>query len=292
MGDILLDSTRGELEILEFTVNGVYFGINVAKVQEIIKAPEITSTPLASKGVLGCILVRNDIYSVIDLNIILYHKETDMESQPYIILCNFNNQKNSFVVENVLGIRRVAWSEMKKPSNILNSEDVSSIVGIITLDDQIISVLDFEKIVTDINPANGLKIDELKAVDDSKRKERQKHTILVADDSRMINKMLTDTITKEGYNVVSVEDGKQALDTYLANPSNYSLLVTDVEMPVMDGLECSRLLKEKYPDFPIIVFSSLVNEALTRKIENLHLEDTITKPEIGQLVERIDALVL
>lgn len=291
MGDILLDSTRGELEILEFTVNGVYFGINVAKVQEIIKAPEITSTPLASKGVLGCILVRNDIYSVIDLNVILYDKKTDMES-PYIILCNFNNQKNSFVVENVLGIRRVAWSEMKKPSNILNSDDVSSLVGIITLDDQIISVLDFEKIVTDINPANGLKIDELKAVDDSKRQERQKHTILVADDSKMINKMLTDTITKEGYNVVSVEDGKQALDTYLANPSNYSLLVTDVEMPVMDGLECSRLLKEKYPDFPIIVFSSLVNEALTRKIENLHLEDTITKPEIGQLVERIDNLVL
>lgn len=290
MGDILLDSTRGELEILEFTVNGVYFGINVAKVQEIIVAPKITSTPLASKGVLGCILVRNDIYSVIDLNIILYDKETDIER--YIILCNFNNQKNSFVVDEVLGIRRVAWSEMKKPSNILNSEDVSSIVGIITLDDQIISVLDFEKIVTDINPANGLKIDELKAVDDSKRKERQKHTILVADDSRMINKMLTDTITKEGYNVVSVEDGKQALDTYLANPSNYSLLVTDVEMPVMDGLECSRLLKEKHPEFPIIVFSSLVNKALTRKIENLHLEDTITKPEIGQLVERIDNLVL
>ena len=66
MGDILLDSTRGELEILEFTVNGVYFGINVAKVEEIIKAPEITSTPLASKGVLACILVRNDIYNGID----------------------------------------------------------------------------------------------------------------------------------------------------------------------------------------------------------------------------------
>ena len=99
MGDILLDSTKGELEILEFTVNGVYFGINVAKVQEIIVAPNITSTPLASKGVLGCILVRNDIYSVIDLNIILYDIETDMKSKPYIILCNFNNQKNSFVVD-------------------------------------------------------------------------------------------------------------------------------------------------------------------------------------------------
>ena len=290
MSEILLDSSQGELEVLIFKVAGVSFAINVAKIQEIVVKQHVTKMPLSPKGVMGIFNIRDGIYTVIDLGVVLFERETQLNDKIFYILCNFNNARNAFIVDDVEGIRRVAWKELQKPSGLLNNIETSNIIGILNLEDDIVSVLDFEKIVTDINPNSGLKVDTVK-ITDSLKALRGSHTILVADDSRMINKMLVDTISNAGYKVISVEDGQQALNAVLGN-SKIDLLVSDIEMAVMDGLESSRLIREQKPDFPIIVFSSLVNDALKRKIESLHLNDCISKPEIGELVERIDKIVI
>lgn len=291
LGDtkILLDSTQGELEILEFIVNDVHFGINVAKVQEIVVKQKVTPIPASAFGVRGVFNIRDGLYSVIDLGLILFNRETELTNKTYYMLCNFNAQRNSFIVDSVVGIKRVAWSSLMKPDNILSGSETSNIIGILNLDNDIISVLDFEKIVTDINPSSGLKVDKV-VITDNLQSLRGSHTILVADDSKLINKLLSDTISKAGYKVVSVEDGEQSMNLIL-NGSNIELLVTDIEMPVRDGLESSRLIREKKQDFPIIVFSSLANDALRRKVEKLNLNDMITKPELGQLVSKIDSIL-
>lgn len=290
MSEILLDSSQGELEVLIFKVAGVSFAINVAKIQEIVVKQHVTKMPLSPKGVRGIFNIRDGIYTVIDLGVVLFEQETELNDKIFYILCNFNNQRNAFIVDDVEGIKRVAWKELQKPSGLLNDAETSNVIGILNLEDNIVSVLDFEKIVTDINPNSGLKVDTVK-VTDSLKSLRGSYTILVADDSKMINRMLVDTISNAGYKVLSVEDGQQALDAVLGN-SKIDLLVVDCEMPIMDGLEASRLIREKEPDFPIILFSSLVNEALKRKVANLKLNDAISKPEIGELVERIDKIVI
>lgn len=145
--------------------------------------------------------------------------------------------------------------------------------------------------MTDIAPELGLDIKTVNNTDKDIVSKRNNHTVLVADDSKMLNRMITETIHAAGYNVISVEDGKQSLDLVLSD-NKVNLLVTDIEMPVMDGLESSRLIKEKKPEFPIIAFSSLINDALMRKIENLKLDGACTKPEIGQLVDKIDKLIV
>lgn len=287
---ILLDSSQGELEILDFTVKDVQYAINVAKVQEVIKAKHVTPSPMSPKGVRGMCLIRDDIYTVIDLREILYGEKTEITDDIFFILSNFNKQFNAFIVDKLDSIKRIAWSEMLKPSEILNSSDEVNIVGIINYKNDLISILDFEKIISDINPALGLKTDDVDIPDEELAAKRAEHTILIADDSKMINKLLTDTIAKAGYCTISVEDGKQSIEKLKEN-NNISLLVTDIEMSVMDGLESARLIKQDRPDFPIIAFSSLVNEALKRKVEDLKLDGMITKPEIGQLITKIDSIL-
>lgn len=286
---ILLDSTQGELEILEFIVNNVRFGINVAKVQEIVVKQKVTPIPSSAFGVRGVFNIRDGLYSVIDLGLVLFNRETELTNKTYYMLCNFNNQRNAFIVDSVVGIRRVSWSSLMKPDNILSGSETSNIIGILNLDNDIISVLDFEKIVTDISPSSGLKVDEVVITDDL-QVVRGSHTILIADDSKMINKLLTDTVSKAGYKVISVEDGEQSMNLIL-NGNNIDLLITDIEMPVRDGLESSRLIRKEKPDFPIVVFSSLASDSLRRKVEKLKLNDMVTKPEIGQLVSRIDSIL-
>ena len=286
---ILLDSTQGELEILEFIVNDVRFGINVAKVQEIVVKQKVTPIPSSAFGIRGIFNIRDGLYSVIDLGLVLFNRETELTNKTYYMLCNFNNQRNAFIVDSVVGIRRVSWSSLMKPDNILSGSETSNIIGILNLDNDIISVLDFEKIVTDINPSSGLKVDEVVITDDL-QVIRGSHTILIADDSKMINKLLTDTVSKAGYKVISVEDGEQSMNLIL-NGNNIDLLITDIEMPVRDGLESSRLIRKEKPDFPIVVFSSLASDSLRRKVEKLKLNDMVTKPEIGQLVSRIDSIL-
>lgn len=286
---ILLDSTQGELEILEFIVNDVHFGINVAKVQEIVVKQKVTPIPSSAFGIRGIFNIRDGLYSVIDLGLVLFNRETELTNKTYYMLCNFNNQRNAFIVDSVVGIRRVSWSSLMKPDNILSGSKTSNIIGILNLDNDIISVLDFEKIVTDISPSSGLKIDEVVITDDL-QVVRGSHTILIADDSKMINKLLTDTVSKAGYKVISVEDGEQSMNLIL-NGNNIDLLITDIEMPVRDSLESSRLIRKEKPDFPIVVFSSLASDSLRRKVEKLNLNDMVTKPEIGQLVSRIDSIL-
>lgn len=286
---ILLDSTQGELEILEFIVNDVRFGINVAKVQEIVVKQKVTPIPASAFGIRGIFNIRDGLYSVIDLGLVLFNRETELTNKTYYMLCNFNNQRNAFIVDSVVGIRRVSWSSLMKPDNILSGSETSNIIGILNLDNDIISVLDFEKIVTDINPSSGLKVDEVVITDDL-QVVRGSHTILIADDSKMINKLLTDTVSKAGYKVISVEDGEQSMNLIL-NGNNIDLLITDIEMPVRDGLESSRLIRKEKPDFPIVVFSSLASDSLRRKVEKLKLNDMVTKPELGQLVSKIDSIL-
>ncbi|MDY6328603.1 MAG: response regulator [Lachnospiraceae bacterium] len=89
---------------------------------------------------------------------------------------------------------------------------------------------------------------------------------------------------------MSVEDGEQSMNLIL-NGNNIDLLITDIEMPVRDGLESARLIRNSLETFPIIVFSSLANDSLRRKVENLNLNGIVTKPEIGELVSRIDSIL-
>lgn len=160
-----------------------------------------------------------------------------------------------------------------------------------------IIILDFEKIVTDINPETGLKMSE---IDELGHRSQRNVPILIAEDSPLLNKLIVDSLKQAGYvNLIHTENGKQAYDVITACKEDGTLnqhvqcIITDIEMPVMDGHRLTKLIKEdeSTKNIPVIIFSSLVNEEMKRKGEALGADAQLSKPEIGNLVSVIDGLV-
>ena len=160
-------------------------------------------------------------------------------------------------------------------------------------------MLDFEKIVTDIAPSVGISEDRLIEVD---YKDRSDIKLVLADDSGLIRRLLKDTLTKAGFkNLRIFDDGKQALDFFVnlaeekgENFNKYAqMLITDIEMPQMDGLTLTRKIKEDaiLKKLPVIIFSSLITSELKHKGESVGANAQLSKPEISQLIDTVDKLL-
>lgn len=295
--DILLESGTGEVEVIEFRANDVNYAINVIKVKEIIDMPAsgVTKMPESKKEIAGLILCRDEILPVIDLKYIL-NREKSSELGQRLIVCEFNKVKVAFNIDDIIGVHRIKWSEIRKPNNMF---DESLAVGNIVLNGKIIVMLDFEKIVTDISPKSGISEDRLVSVE---YKDRSDLKLVLADDSPLIRKLLKETLTKAGFtNMKIFDDGEQALD-YLEGlkkdlgksfVKEVQLLITDIEMPQMDGLTLTRNVKEDevLKRLPVIIFSSLITDDLRHKGESVGADAQLSKPEIEELIGVVDQLL-
>lgn len=294
--NILLESGTNELEVLEFTLGNSHYGINVAKIREILTYQPITPVPNSHPSVEGIFMPRDTMITVVNLKRCLGMPE-DGTGEGLFIITNFNKLNIAFHVDAVIGIHRVSWESIIKPDSTINTEDNSASTGVIKLDDKLIIILDFEKIVTDISPETGLKVSD---VDNMPSRERCDSPILIAEDSPLLSKLITDCLKKAGYtNLIVTMNGQEAWDelTKLKKTGNVKdkvhCIITDIEMPLMDGHRLTKLVKtdDIMKKIPLIIFSSLVNEEMRIKGEKLGADAQLTKPEIGNLVAAIDELI-
>ena len=294
--NILLENGTNDLEVLEFMLDGNSYGINVAKIREIIPYQEVTPVPNAHPSIEGIFMPRDVMITAIDLKNCLQRGQS--EGAGLFIITNFNKLDIAFHVDQVIGIHRVSWGAIIKPgTTVSNAEDGIS-TGIIKIDGKLIIILDFEKIITDISPETGLKLAEIDALGE---RQRNDVPILIAEDSPLLNKLIVDSLKKAGYhNLIHTENGKEAWDIISDCKAKGTLdehvkcLITDIEMPLMDGHRLTRLVKEDdaTKDIPVVIFSSLVNDDMKKKGESLGADAQLSKPEIGNLVKVIDSLVL
>ena len=294
--EILLESGTGELEIIEFMVDGNKYAINVVKVKEVIPMPDkLTELPDTSEEIAGLILCRDEILSLVDLKHVLTKRKTKKIGNN-VIVCEFNKIKVAFNIDDVIGVHRIKWEDIRKPDELVES---SLAVGNILINGEVILMLDFEKIVTDICPSSGISEDRLVSVE---YKDRSNIKLVLADDSSLIRRLLNDTLTKAGFKNLRVfDDGKQAYDylTELADKKGKDfieeaqMLITDIEMPQMDGLTLTRKVKEDkiLNSLPVIIFSSLITDELRHKGESVKADAQLSKPEIEELIGIIDKLL-
>ena len=275
--NILMESGTNEFEILEFMIDERCYGINVAKIKEIITYQAVTPVPNAHPSIEGIFMPRDTMITAIDLRNCLQRGAS--EPGGLFIVTNFNKLDIAFHVDSVTGIHRISWAD------------------IIKLEDRLIIILDFEKIVSDINPNTGLNMDQLTQFD---QRPRNEIPIVLAEDSQLLNKLIVESLHKSGYsNVRHFENGKLAYDFIFqcaddgTVAQNVRCLITDIEMPIMDGHRLTKLVKtdDRTKHIPVVIFSSLVNEEMRRKGEALGADRQMSKPEIGQLVSTIDELV-
>jgi len=295
---ILLESGTNELEIVEFEVANNKFGINVIKVKEIIQPIPVTFIPHAHPHVEGIIQLRGEVLPVVDMLRVLGIQHSERNPQQKYIVAEFNKQRVVFHVDNVTQIHRISWNQIEKPSDMYQG-GTSQVIGVIKQNEQMILLLDFEKIMVDINPDSGISVESVKKLGQRERSEKR---ILIAEDSPLLRKLLFDTMSEAGYvNVEFFENGRDAyeyLESIVKGGSDVSehvqLVVTDIEMPQMDGHHLTRKIKE-HPDLqklPVIIFSSLITDDLRHKGDKVGAEDQISKPEIAELILRVDQLIL
>lgn len=293
---ILLENGTNELEVLEFMLNGNSYGINVAKIREIITYQPVTPVPNAHPSIEGIFMPRDRMITAIDLKNCLQRGVSDPGG--LFIITNFNKLDIAFHVDSVVGIHRVSWKDIIKPGATVSTAEDGISTGIIKYDNKLIIILDFEKIVTDINPETGLKMNEIDEMGDRTRCDVP---ILIAEDSILLNRLIVDSLKKVGYtNLIHTANGQEAYDVIQECKRKGTLdqhvqcIITDIEMPEMDGHRLTKLVKDddETKHIPVIIFSSLVNDEMRRKGEALGADAQLSKPEIGNLVRVVDSLVL
>lgn len=315
---ILLESGTNELEIIEFHLEKVlpngqtktcYYGINVAKVREVIRVPETTDYPNAQPHMIGVFSSREILTPLVDLAGWLGVPTNNGIDNKYVIVTDFNRMTNGFLIDSISRIHRISWNDVESPSQFLEAGEQDCVVAVVRKENKLIMILDFEKIIADINPELSMekydvKLDKSVNLNQKMVSKRNAKTIMVVDDSAFIRSMIQETLSSSGYNVITSKDGGEAFEKLteiqaIVKQENSSIddiinaIVTDVEMPRMDGMHLVKRLREieLYNNTPIIMFSSIMSDDNRMKALDLGANDTITKPEIGKMVGLMDKYI-
>ncbi|HML79180.1 chemotaxis protein [Geobacter sulfurreducens] len=306
---ILLESGTNELEIVEFMIdetdpNGEtvhsYFGVNVAKVREIIRKPQMWKVFNANSAVSGMMKLRDKVITVVNLATVL-GKEFSALTPDRVVVLEFNRMMVGVLVNGVSRIYRISWEQVEPPVRAIESAYVT---GVVKMEDRIILILDFEKIVGELCSEETLRALSEEQLLPGPVLDRSQRRILVADDSSFIRNSICSSLRGAGYNVEEAENGEDAWNMIQDKltrcraagvnlRSELDLLITDVEMPKMDGLHLTTLVKKDdvLKDLPVLIFSSLASDDNKRKWKDLGALDIVTKPDLPNLVKIADSVM-
>ena len=294
---ILLESGTNEIEVMEFTINDSLYGINVAKVKEILVSQPVKHMPHAHPAVEGIFKPRDKVITVVDLPNYLLGVSNEKREKDLFIVTNFNKINIAFRVHTVVGISRISWTSIQKPDKTVTGGNEGIATGIAQCGDDLVTILDFEKIVAEIAPETTIQMSE---IDRLGERQRSDAVVLVAEDSVLLSKMIEEALHRSGYvNTRMFPDGSKLwefLNGLRGDPKfdeKVSLIITDIEMPQMDGHRLTKLVKDDkdFKHLPLIIFSSLITEEMRRKGKELGADEQMSKPEIGHLVQVIDHLL-
>ncbi|MCP7217827.1 chemotaxis protein CheV [Listeria monocytogenes] len=296
---ILLQSGTNELEIVTFTVGENLFCINVLKVKEIIHPLEVTPVPDSNPSIEGVSQVRGEIMPVVNLARVMKLPEIEPENTKFIIT-ELNQMKIVFRVDEVHRIQRISWEQIEEPEKLsIGLEELA--VGIVKLDGNLVLLLDYEKIIYEISGNADFAVTGEDRI--ARKVNREEKTIFIAEDSQMLRQLLEDTLHEAGYtNLQFFANGREAQEHIFKllkeqkeqTFENVNLLITDIEMPQMDGHHLTKVIKEDEigRELPVVIFSSLITEDLEHKGAGVGADAQVSKPNIHQLINILDELVL
>ncbi|EAG9289601.1 TPA: chemotaxis protein [Listeria monocytogenes] len=296
---ILLQSGTNELEIVTFTVGENLFCINVLKVKEIIHPLEVTPVPDSNPAIEGVSQVRGEIMPVVNLARVMKLPEIEPENTKFIIT-ELNQMKIVFRVDEVHRIQRISWKQIEEPEKLsIGLEELA--VGIVKLDGNLVLLLDYEKIIYEISGNADFAVTGEDRM--ARKVNREEKTIFIAEDSQMLRQLLEDTLHEAGYtNLQFFANGREAQEHIFKllkeqkeqTFENVNLLITDIEMPQMDGHHLTKVIKEDEigRELPVVIFSSLITEDLEHKGAGVGADAQVSKPNIHQLINILDELVL
>jgi len=295
--EILLESGTNEVEVLVFRVGSFSLGINVAKVREVLPSQRITHLPQAHKSIVGCFTLRDQVVPCVSLHQHLGEGAAKESDELTIILTEFNQYQTAFVVDAVERIHRVSWKDVLAAPSIINNTE-TPVTAVTTIEERLILMLDFEMIADQVSE----KSHRTSAVENPQELPRHDLKILLADDSATVREAAADTLRSSGYtNLTTFENGEETWDWIqqrLGETGDVGqvadLLISDVEMPQIDGFHLTKNIKE-HPELKkmcVLLYSSILTPDNRNKGAAVKADGMITKPELPKLVELADELIV
>ena len=264
--EILLESGTNEIEIMEFTIYDELYGINVAKVKEIMMSEKVKVMPHAHPAVEGIFKPRDILITVIDLGYYLTNEVLEHKPRDLFIVTNFNKMTVAFRVQSIEGISRISWKDIQKPDKTLTHGDEGVATGIAQCAGELVTILDFEKIVAEIAPETTIQMSEVEQLGDRPLCNKP---LVIAEDSILLQKMIDDSLERAGFmDVKNFNNGQEAWD-YLNSIRNdedlydkVNLVITDIEMPQMDGHRLTKLIKDdpRLKRLPVVIFCPVLKK--------------------------------
>ena len=293
---VITEVGTNEWQVVVFFLGEHTFAINVDKTREILRWPGCRTIPESHPSMIGITSVRGEVLPLLDLRVHLGIPAQGPLESSKVIIAEFNEIKLGFVVDAVERIYRINSEELD--STLTGTFLGEYVLYVIKRDARNVLLLDYEAIVQMVNPVLSqrytLDVEKTTALTDPLGDLGQ-YRLLVSEDSPLIRKQIADVLGQGGFhNVVLTGDGKEAWDKLNEPGAHYSILITDVEMPRLDGLALTRRVKE-HPELkkiPIVVFSSIMAKDIKVKAASVGAEAQITKPEIPNMVEHICRLLL
>lgn len=292
---ILTEVGTNEWQVVVFLLGNQYFAINVDKTREILRWPGARDVPKTHEAMRGITTIRGEVIPLIDLRSYLaIEPQVELESSK-LIVAEFNRMKLGFIVDAVDRIYRINSTELD--SSLTGTFLGENALYVIKRDGRNILLLDYERIVQIVNPTltNEFRLDgDYTGVVHNKLGDPDKFKILAADDSSLIRRLIQDALAAGGFhNIELVGNGQLAWDLLQDEGDEVDLLLTDIEMPKMDGLALTRHVKEssRLKHIPVIVFSSVMAEDIKRKAQSIGADAQITKPEMRGLLETVIELL-
>lgn len=292
--EILLETGTNELELMEYHIGHLQQAINVLKIRRIVEYKEETFTPVneSHPAVVGIIRNEGDVITVIDLRTFYGMEPLKERKNLPIMITEFNEKQIGFLMDKIVTIRRLMWTDLKP---ITQTSKQSYITAIAPSDNgKDLALADFESIVKDIFQEEEPVITS----DPSNNKKRSEIKIAAVDDSITIQKMIKKILEDNGYsNVRTFSNGQEAYDAVVKaqNPDEeekaFDVIVSDIEMPMMDGLTLCKRIKDKIPGIKVAIVSSLISDQLIKKCQSVRADVALPKSQVDKIVRELDDLM-
>jgi two-component system chemotaxis response regulator CheV len=297
---ILLEAGTNELEILVLRAGDSLFGVNVAKVREVLTIDRPTRLPQSHAAVEGTVQIRGQVVELVNLVQFLFGTGEVSRPRPTdkMVVLEFNQDLIAFRLHGVEQIFRTSWNTVQPMPHIRGHK--APVTGIVLREGRLIQMLDFESIGAHVGMSRQLPARQNAPLPAATRAELP---IVFAEDSPLVSEMLQDTLKQAGYlNVTGFVDG-QAAWNHLQELSTQGpadelwrrvgVLVSDVEMPRLDGLTLTRRIRDNplLASLPVVIFSSIVSRDNAKKGQQVGADAQVAKPRYAELASTLERLL-
>lgn len=302
---ILLETGTNEVELLEVKIGGQSYGFNVLKVNQMVSfdPKNITKVYGVHPSMMGILHFRHLSMPLVNLPLHLHgceNIETAAENL-LVVICEFNSAVYGFLVENLTKIYRISWDQIQSPPYLFHGAQ-SMITGIAPIEGREIMILDLESMVGDMFGRNG-DLDQKEDVNAQILDHRKMARLFVADDSVLVRNQLEKRLTEAGFEDIHIFcNGEEIYEALMQEKEKaesggqgladtVNLVLTDIEMPRLDGLTLCKKLKTLAPNLPVMVLSSMITDQIISKCRAVGADDYLSKGESGLLISKIDTLL-